>query len=84
MAPHLDDDDIAGWLQPPAHPLTVLIAASPAPQGINAQYGGSKEDAVGYAQWLEQQPLFKVRARCFSSLLWGCGRWAMTSSQIDG
>lgn len=28
-------------------------------QGINAQYGGVKEDAVGYAQWLEQQPMFK-------------------------
>ena len=33
-------------------------------QGINAQYGGVKEDAVGYAQWLEQQPMFKVRWPC--------------------
>ena len=34
-------------------------------QGINAQYGGVKEDAVGYAQWLEQQPMFKVRWPCY-------------------
>lgn len=30
-------------------------------QGINAQYGGVREDAEGYARWLaETQPLFKV------------------------
>lgn len=29
-------------------------------QGINAQYSGPEEDAVAYAQWVEQQPQFQV------------------------
>jgi predicted sulfurtransferase len=30
-------------------------------QGINAQYGGVRRDAEGYARWLaDTQPLFKV------------------------
>ena len=30
-------------------------------QGINAQYGGLRKDAEGYARWLaDTQPLFKV------------------------
>lgn len=29
-------------------------------QGINAQYSGLTADAEGYAQWLQQQNLFKV------------------------
>lgn len=30
-------------------------------QGINAQYGGLRRDAEGYARWLaDTQPLFKV------------------------
>ena len=38
---------------------------------MNAQYGGAKEDAVGFAQWLEAQPKFKVRLRLFKgSLRW--------------
>ena len=34
--------------------------ACPLLQGVNAQYGGVKEDAVAYVQWLESQPVFKV------------------------
>ena len=30
-------------------------------QGVNAQFGGAKADAVGYAQWLSTQPLFQAR-----------------------
>lgn len=46
---------------PLAAPTLLAIPCNPPPQGINAQYGGVKEDAVGYAQWLEQQPMFEVR-----------------------
>ena len=49
-------------------------------QGINAQYGGVRRDAEGYARWLaDTQPLFKVggrAGRCESGCrrLWGGGQ----------
>lgn len=39
-------------------------------QGINAQYSGLAGHAEGYAKWLEQQELFKVRVP--TQCLWSC------------
>lgn len=47
-------------LQPAAWYLTAR-SSSAGLQGVNAQFGGVREDAEGFAKWLSEKPLFKVK-----------------------